>query len=330
MTASSSHLRDQFEEIAPLEAELRAGLEAFWEVAAAILQEGAVRLVQPEAAMFSLQRNFFTALFLYSYYRADIPTERRIFYTSVNQCLRGMVTGCDNLLDDEYKPTLETNLPPQAHRFRSVLDIMVADRTLFALLTRYCRQRGFDMEMAIKAGTVSLRALARSGAQEASEEGGIGERLLPNQILDQVHRYKTAMLFQATWAVPSIFEPEIVAAGRDAQQALYNIGLGCQILDDIVDLFADLRDRRHNYVASVLACQDHGGPWQRANELSASAADAEQFYGEYPGCRTEMRDTALGYLEGGLRALFSPQHHGLVQPAVAAIAGRIGVPLAAS
>lgn len=327
MTGPPPAMEGQLEEISALEFELRAGLEGFWEVAAVILQEGVVRLVPPEAATFSLKHNFFTTLFLYSYYRAGIQVERRILYTSVNQCLRGMVTGCDNLLDDEYKTTLETNLPPQAHRFRSVLDIMVADRVLFALLTRHCRQNGLDVERAIQAGAVSLRALARSGAQEASEEGGIGERLTPDQILDQVHRYKTAMLFQSTWAVPSVFEDEITPAARSVQQALYAIGIGCQILDDIVDLVADLRDRRHNYVASVLVHQADAGAWLRLNELAVENAGADRLYAEFPEFRPRMTAVALGYLEGGLRSLFFDRHRHLVRPAAAFIAERIGVPL---
>jgi hypothetical protein len=39
-------------------------------------------------------------------------------YVAVNQCLRGMVTGCDNLLDDAIKPTLNTDLPEDLRRAR--------------------------------------------------------------------------------------------------------------------------------------------------------------------------------------------------------------------
>lgn len=328
MTGSLPAMDVTIEEIATLEAELRQGLERFWEVAATILEDGAVRLVSPEPTMFSLKRNFFTTLFLYSYYRAGIPTERRILYTAVNQCLRGMVTGCDNLLDDEYKVTLETNLPPQAHRFRSVLDIMVADRALFALLANHCRGHNLSMEMAVQASAASLQALARSGAQEASEEGGISERLGPDDVLDQVHRYKTAMLFQSTWAVPLVFEKELGVAAHTAQQALYDIGIGCQILDDIVDLTADLRDRRHNYVASILVSQDDAGQWRRVQALATEAVGSDRFYDEFPHVRPRMTEVAMHHLEGGLRALFFERHQGLVRPAAAFIAERIGVPLA--
>ena len=42
------------------------------------------------------------------------------------------MTGCGNILDDEYKKTLETELPEHGVKFRSVLDILVSDRYAFS------------------------------------------------------------------------------------------------------------------------------------------------------------------------------------------------------
>ena len=115
-------------------AELQAGLRRYWETADQILRPCGVTLQPYRAAAFSFAKNFFSILFLYSYQRAGIPAGRRRVYAAILQCLRGMVTGCDNLLDDEYKPTLETDLPARGQRFRSVVDIMVSDRVLFQIL----------------------------------------------------------------------------------------------------------------------------------------------------------------------------------------------------
>ena len=78
-----------------------------------------------------------------------IPTSEResradteSFYVAANQCLRGMVTGCDNLLDDEYKMTLGTDLPLMAGSSDPILDIMVSDRVLFEILLDFCRSNG--------------------------------------------------------------------------------------------------------------------------------------------------------------------------------------------
>lgn len=315
------------EDIATLESELRGGLELFWQKAATILDGSTIQLIAPDEVTFSLPRNFFSTLFLYSYYRLGIPPERRILYVAINQCLRGMVTGCDNILDDEYKTTLETDLPQQAYRFRSVLDIMVADRILFAILMDHCQKYDFPVEQALQASTASLQALTQSGAQEASEEGGIGERLRPDIILRKIHHFKTGLLFQSTWAIPALFEEAIMPAARVVREALYQIGIGCQIFDDIADLFIDTRGKRHNYVASVIAHQEPSAVWESLQSHLAKEETPEYFFAAWPELAAKMKAEALTILENGLSNLFLAKHHGFVRPAAAFIANRIGVPI---
>ena len=119
-----------------LEDELSSALSLYWSTAGDILRDSGIELLEPPEDFFSIDKNFFSALFLYSYKRAGIPRPRRILYGAVNQCLRGMVTGCDNILDDEYKRTLATSLPKQGVRFRSIIDIMVSDCVLFEILLK--------------------------------------------------------------------------------------------------------------------------------------------------------------------------------------------------
>ncbi len=318
--------------ITTLESDLRAGLERFWQTADKVLESSAVHLMPPEAASFSLSRNFFSMLFLYSYYRAGIPSQRRILYAAVNQCLRGMVTGCDNLLDDEYKTTLETDLPANAHRFRSVLDIMVADRVLFDVMQEFCRVHGHAPDLAMQASAISLKALTLSGVQEASEEGGITERLPPEAILQKIHHYKTGVLFQSTWAIPALVEDGPPAKPHErhkVQDALYKIGIGCQMLDDIVDLFIDKRERRHNYVASAIVHQESEALWAHAKTCCASDQTVAHFYATCPAFFNRMKTEAVTMLEDGLRQLFLDEHQELVQSATQFIANRIGVSMMA-
>ncbi len=310
-----------------LAAELRKGLMCYWNVAETIMAGSAVHLIEPDKKTFSLERNFFSALFMYSYYRAGLAEDRRVLYASVNQCLRGMVTGCDNILDDEYKKTLETDLPGQAHRFRSVLDIMVSDRALFKILLDYCQLHGLPMEKVVQASNASLHSLLLSGAQEASEEGGINTMLLPEEILAKVHHFKTGVLFQCPWAIPQIFEKTISPEGLIAQEALYNIGMGCQILDDMVDLFMDLNEKRHNYVASVIFHEEPPHVWQELEAQRESADSAENFYAHNLKISIKLKAKALHYLEGGMRRLFFNQHQYLVHPTMNFIAERIGIKL---
>jgi hypothetical protein len=307
----------------PLISELREGLEIYWHSAEKILSESGVRLAEPTDDYFSLGKNFFSALFLYSYFRAGIPSHRRVFYVAANQCLRGMVTGCDNLLDDEYKKTLDTDLPLEARKFRSILDIMVSDRVLFEILLDFCRSNGFSTDVLIEASRTSLTALTRSGAQEASEEAGIDKRLSPEEVLTNVHHFKTGLLFLCPWAIPPIIEGNRKLAESPITKALYEIGMGCQIMDDMVDLLSDLTNRRHNYIASLI---EHGADKQAYRWLRETfPGTTAQFFAEFPALFSAAHATALNYLEGGLSGLFTQDHQLFVKPAELFLAQRIGV-----
>ena len=118
--------------------ELSEALSLYWSTAQEILAGSGITLLEKPAGFLQLENNFFSAIFLYSFHRAGIPRDRRVLYAAFNHCLRGMVTGCDNILDDEYKKTLETDLPAKATRFRSIIDIMASDRVLFSIAMAAC------------------------------------------------------------------------------------------------------------------------------------------------------------------------------------------------
>jgi hypothetical protein len=307
-----------------LQTELTDGLALYWLTAGKILVDSGIQLAAPENRLFSLEKNFFSALFLYSYYRCQIPKERRILYTAVNQCLRGMVTGCDNLLDDEYKMTLDTNLPVTGTRFRSVLDIMVSERVLFDILL-VCLERG-DIPLGVvrKAVLASLQALTRSGSQEAAEEAGVAElRLSPDEVLSTVHHFKTGLLFQCPWAVPAAMEKQLPVGFARVKNALYRIGIACQILDDMVDLAGDVRNRRHNYVASVIAWGNDEKLKRLLSEMAASESP-ELYLDAFEEPFRKAYHFAVDHLREALTRLFHENHQVFVEPSATFIAARIG------
>ncbi len=310
-----------------LKEELSSGLRLFWAKAAAILKGSGINLLSPADDFFSLEKNFFTALFLYSYHRAGIAKPRRIVYTAINQCLRGMVTGCDNILDDEYKKTLETDLAAHGTRFRSVLDIMVSDRVLFEILLDGFQDNEYNIQDVLAASIASLHALTRSGAQEASEEGGIHKILQPEQILQSIHHYKTGLLFQCPWAVPLIVENSREEKVSFLLKALYQIGMGCQIMDDMVDLPLDVRKKRHNYVASIIYHDSHHNEWNRLQSLMASNPRSkrdENLLLKLPQAKSVAVKSARTFLVEGLSTLFDSTQQYLVGPAIAFLSKRIG------
>jgi hypothetical protein len=313
--------------LAMLRDELSSGLRLFWAKAATTLKGSGIRLLNPPDDFFSLDKNFFTALFLFSYHRAGIAKPRRIVYTAINQCLRGMVTGCDNLLDDEYKRTLETDLPAHATRFRSVLDIMVSDRVLFEILLDGFQDNEYSIPDVLAASIASLRALTQSGAQEASEEGGIHKILKPEKILRSIHHYKTGLLFQCPWAVPLIVEN----CGQEdisyLLKALYQIGMGCQIMDDMVDLPPDIRKKHHNYVASIIYHDSNHNEWNRLKSLMASNPRPKRdkdLLLELPHAKSMAVKSAKTFLVQGLSTLFDSTQQYLVAPSIEFLSKRIG------
>ena len=313
--------------LAMLRNELASGLCLFWAKAAATLKGSGISLLDPADDFFSLEKNFFTALFLYSYHRAGIAKPRRIVYTAINQCLRGMVTGCDNILDDEYKKTLETDLPAHGTRFRSVLDIMVSDRVLFEILLDGFQDNEYSIQDVLAACIASLHALTQSGAQEASEEGGIHKILHPEQILQSIHHYKTGLLFQCPWAVPLIVENSKEENVSFLLKALYQIGMGCQIMDDMVDLPLDVGKKRHNYVASLIYHDSNHNEWNRLKSLMGSNPKSkrdENLLLELPHAKYVAVKSATTFLVEGLSTLFGSTQQYLVAPSIAFLSKRIG------
>lgn len=309
-----------------IEDELKEALYLYWTSAGRILSGSPIRLLEPPPGFYSLEKNFFSGLFLYSYIRAGIPVERRVLYSIINQCLRGMVTGCDNILDDEYKKTLDTDLPSGGVKFRSIVDIMASDRVLFEFLLEGAKKGLITHGQALAASSATLKALAQSGAQEASEECGVDSILSPDEVLKSVHHYKTGVLFKCPWAVPSIIEDLDRDTVKRLEGALYSIGMGCQILDDMVDLALDLDKNRHNYVVSLIS---HGSPDEREglSELMNTGIpdnEREALLLRFPQSLRASSTAATGFLRTGLKDLFAPEHAIYIDPAVAFLSGRIG------
>jgi hypothetical protein len=310
-----------------LNQELQEALSLYWDIATQVLHKSGINVLPPDPEYFSIERNFFSALFLYSYFRAGISESRRVLYTAMNQCLRGMVTGCDNILDNEYKKMIETNLSQQATRFRSILDIMVSDRVLFAILLKAYLDHNLDFDQIQTASFESLRTLAKSGAQEASEEGGISEILRPENILEEIHHYKTGILFQSPWALPEIIENQNLKDTFGMKNALYQIGMGCQILDDMADLAMDILMNRHNFVVSLIRHGNNAKESKILESLLASENRIEKnqnILDRFPDAGSAAAATALEFLETGTKALFAENHHFMVNISISFIVKRIG------
>ena len=321
-----------------LQDELQAGLKLYWDTATRILDTSPIKVLEAAPDYFSMEKNFFSSMFLYSYFRAGMPESRRIFYVTVNQCLRGMVTGCDNILDDEYKMTLATDLPLKASKFRSIVDIMVSDRVLFSILQQQFLINDLTSDQVLAASFESLRTLAKSGAQEASEEQGTGETLEPDYILSQIHSLKTGVLFQSPWALPDLLEnfdatdqdiidQGIIQNSSVLKDALFNIGMGCQVFDDMVDLSLDTRTNHHNYVASLIRYgenKDETALFEKMLKKRSEIDISEDLLFQFPSAQKAAALKGLDLLKTGAKNLFAPDHQFMVDVSISMISKRIG------
>lgn len=218
------------------------------------------------------QRNFFSILFLSLYQAIGIPAERRLLYGMINHCLRGIVTGADNLLDDEYKELLPLNFPAEATRFKSVMHILLFDRMLFRIGKRF-QELGFVAASDTVLDSALFAAIVPIGAGEAQEEGGIKEIITPAAVLDTVHMYKGGKLLCLSFVAPRLLEP---AAFRErltlADEGIYHIGVALQMIDDLTDVYEDLRAGNHNYLVSSVFHQGNPEEQQHLATIRKTSA----------------------------------------------------------
>jgi len=313
--------------ISLLQDELREGLTLYWNCANEILDKSKIKLNPPSENYFSMENNFFSALFLYSYYREGISRSKRVLFAAVNQCLRGMVTGCDNILDNEYKKTLDTDLPINATKFRSILDIMVSDRALVSIMHKGYLDGEFTLDSILSANRASLHGLLKSGVQEASEENGAGDILEPEEILHRIHPQKTGILFQVPWVLPELTEGINQEFLEEIKEGLFYIGMGCQVMDDMVDLAMDTRMNRHNYIISLI--------WHGENSLEkeflkpyftreSSGEDDPNLLFNFPDAIKASTQKALSLLKKGTELVFDQKHKFMVNYSIDFFAKRIG------
>jgi hypothetical protein len=249
----------------------------------------------------SVRRNLFSMLFFAVFLLLDIAPERRAVYGKLNQLFRIWVTSADNLLDSEDKLSLPVRMAGESRVMRQVVALMASDRVLARVLDEAVESGVIRRDQARALSDRSLQILLPSAAQEASEEGGIRERPRPEYVLSTIHVLKTGILFNIPFLGPETVEERIdMARMRRLKSALLDFGVGCQLLDDVRDMARDYREKRHNYVLSLLQWADarylHG---LRAREFDSDY----RLYREVPSAVMPTVQRALGMLRGSLGTL---------------------------
>jgi len=236
----------------------KATIHHFWDKAQLILEGSGIHLKPLPKSWTSLRHNYFSVLFIATFYILKIPAQRLMLFAGLNHCLRSWVTACDNLLDNELKEIVVTDLPEDAHTFKSVHTLLLTDRIFFSFLLDAVEAGTISRDEMVRLMNISLTAISVSGREEAEEEGGVQDIPLPDEVLNQIHFAKTGQLFTAPLSAPlalgdiDLKNPTVARVN----EGLLAFGLGCQVLDDISDLGTDLHDQKYNYLAALI---HHGG-----------------------------------------------------------------------
>jgi len=223
----------------------------FHDLCAEVLGAGcAVKPLDDETL--DMKRNLFSTLFIMATAALDLSEEKVRFYAVVNHCLRSLVTGCDNILDNEYKEVIPFDLSGKGFKFRSVLHIMTADAVLLRLVTQEIEAGRLTPTKAARLSHAVLAVLIPIGVGEYEEESHLLRGVpTPSQIIDEVLYRKTGLLFQAPLKLVEQMGDAAPEKVFKPAEALTDFGIGCQILDESMDVAEDVRQGRPNLVLSL-------------------------------------------------------------------------------
>ncbi len=228
----------------------RQVVQSFHEDAEAILKDACP--LRPFAEeLVQMERNLFSIFFQVCTQPLELSADQKLFYARVSQCLRALVTGCDNLLDDEFKEVIPFALTGSGSRFRSVMTIMTADRIISNLAAAELAAGKFSLAQVEKLSRVVMAVLTPSGLEEHEEES-LDKLTIPTpeQIIKKVHHLKTGLLFRAPLDLIAGLENGHNETSASVAEGLRLFGIGCQMLDDLKDVSDDITTKHFNAVVS--------------------------------------------------------------------------------
>jgi len=252
-----------------------------------------------------VRKNFFSILFLNIYRALDIPYSRRIMYGIINHSIRGIVTGTDNILDDEYKELLPLRFSDGATRFKSVMHILLFDRFLFRILDEAEKDGLITTAGKYEVQQRIFDAMVPIGEEEASEEKGVSGVLLPAEILSSVHMHKGGNLLRLAFVAPRILEKEQTAELEKVDRGIYSIGMALQVIDDLTDFSSDIVKHHHNYLVSSIYFE--GTPSEKeklGHLLDGSMTLSAPIEKEYAESVSRVMERAVGEALAGFDSLY--------------------------
>ena len=246
---------------------------------AGIIMKGSIELKPFDSSVLEIEKNLFSVIFTAIIKNLGIDSDLIQFYTLSVHCMRALVTGCDNILDNEYKEVIPFRLGEEGKMMKSVFMIMTADRIISGLALEKFREGVISYEKASQLSISVIRVLTDSGMEEGEEEEFCIQDDYPEpdiMIGNYLYR-KTGTLFEAP--INLLIEMGEISdkKAETSLTMLSSLGLGCQLLDEISDFSEDILSGRLNMVASLMR---HGKYRIPKHEINNFAENMKQNAGK--------------------------------------------------
>ncbi|MBP7654327.1 polyprenyl synthetase family protein [Candidatus Dependentiae bacterium] len=192
------------------------------------------------------------SIFFYSIYESLGFTEcERKFCGILNNCLRLIITGADNLLDGDDNHYLSYTKITKSKIMKSVFDLLLAEKIICSVLYNYSHTHNlFRHEKITEIQSEIFKQLTGSGINEAEETQLTQLNFSPEKIISSVHHYKSGKLFTLPFiAAKNINKnPNLLKT----ESAIYDFGIAVQLLDDISDIYEDFTEKKPNYILALM------------------------------------------------------------------------------
>jgi hypothetical protein len=185
----------------------------------------------------------------------NIPDERIRFYGIILHSIRGVVTASDNILDEEDKGAVRINIA-MGNILPNIFLILLQQGVLIETLTKIVP----DRTKREKAFGELMGALFDIASEESHEEGRVETVLSPENLLREIHRLRGGRLLELAFIVPEVTEENLAEDIQLARQSVHQIGLALQMMDDITDIYIDIKSRNHNFLRSWIIHKGPDGP----------------------------------------------------------------------
>lgn len=202
------------------------------------------------------QKNFFSILFLATYKAIGISPERRHFYGMLNHCLRGIVTGADNILDNEYKELLPLSFPEPAIRFKSVMHILLFARFIVRITQAMEEQKLLESVDASLLQDVFGQAVVKKIPISGLFATGLSSFdrshiYLPLKTLQKFLAVEDEVTEIALWTNPEKAAAIATSLQADAKAGKFKVTPWQELTPDLVQLI-DLNDATYKFLVLII------------------------------------------------------------------------------